>query len=80
MFSEAQDLKLGLAEAASSVSSGLNNYDLDFESVQRGNPEMQRRTQEVINFCAMSGEKENLIKSIHDVCGRFVKCHSRISP
>ena len=28
---------------------------------------MQRRAQEVINFCAMSGEKENLIKSIHDV-------------
>ena len=74
--------KIGIGGgAASSVSSGLNNYDLDFESVQRGNPEMQRRAQEVINFCAMSGEKENLIKSIHDVgAGGFVKRHSRISP
>ena len=60
--------KIGIGgKAASSVSSGLNNYNLDFESVQRGNPEMQRRAQEVINFCAMSGEKENIIKSIHDV-------------
>ena len=51
--------KIGIGGgAASSVSSGINNYDLDFESVQRGNPEMQRRAQEVINFCAMSGEKE----------------------
>ncbi len=60
--------KIGIGGgAASSVSSGFNNYELDFKSVQRGNPEMQRRAQEVINFCAMSGEKENIIKSIHDV-------------
>ncbi len=60
--------KIGIGGgAASSVCSGLNNYDLDFESVQRGNPEMQRRVQEVINSCAMSGENANLIVSIHDV-------------
>ena len=73
--------KIGIGGGCLIGFSGLNNYDLDFESVQRGNPEMQRRAQEVINFCAMSGEKENLIKSIHDVgAGGFVKRHSRISP
>jgi len=52
--------------AASSMSSGQSDADLDFASVQRGNPEMQRRAQEVIDRCWMQGE-DNPIKSIHDV-------------
>ncbi len=52
--------------AASSVSSGASAEDLDFASVQRGNAEMQRRCQEVIDRCwAMGGA--NPILSIHDV-------------
>lgn len=52
--------------AASSVSSGEGTADLDFASVQRGNPEMQRRAQEVINACSSLGD-ENPILFIHDV-------------
>lgn len=52
--------------AASSMSSGQSDADLDFASVQRGNPEMQRRAQEVIDRCWMQG-LDNPIKSIHDV-------------
>lgn len=52
--------------AASSVHSSDKNAELDFASVQRGNPEMERRAQEVINSCA-SLNKENPILSIHDV-------------
>src|SRR5690625_845202 len=52
--------------AASSVTSGLSDSGLDFSSVQRGNPEIQRRAQEVIDRCWMQGAK-NPIKSIHDV-------------
>jgi phosphoribosylformylglycinamidine synthase len=52
--------------AASSMSSGTSTEDLDFASVQRGNPEMQRRCQEVIDRCAALGE-ENPILSLHDV-------------
>ena len=52
--------------AASSMSSGQSDEDLDFASVQRGNPEMQRRAQEVIDRCWLRGER-NPIKSIHDV-------------
>ncbi|WP_376697012.1 phosphoribosylformylglycinamidine synthase [Wenzhouxiangella sp. EGI_FJ10305] len=52
--------------AASSMSSGQSDADLDFASVQRGNPEMQRRAQEVIDRCWLQGEN-NPIKSIHDV-------------
>ncbi|QOC23039.1 phosphoribosylformylglycinamidine synthase [Wenzhouxiangella sp. AB-CW3] len=52
--------------AASSMSSGQSDEDLDFASVQRGNPEMQRRAQEVIDRCWQRGER-NPIKSIHDV-------------
>ena len=52
--------------AASSVGSGLSQEDLDFASVQRGNPEMQRRCQEVIDACWALGE-HNPILSIHDV-------------
>jgi len=52
--------------AASSMATGTNTADLDFDSVQRGNPEMERRAQEVINACWQLGE-DNPILSIHDV-------------
>lgn len=52
--------------AASSMDTGANAEDLDFDSVQRGNPEMQRRAQEVIDRCWQLGEA-NPILSIHDV-------------
>ncbi|MBW2240719.1 MAG: phosphoribosylformylglycinamidine synthase [Deltaproteobacteria bacterium] len=52
--------------AASSVASGTSAEDLDFASVQRGNPEMERRCQEVIDRCWAQGET-NPILSIHDV-------------
>jgi len=52
--------------AASSVASGASAEDLDFASVQRDNPEMQRRCQEVIDRCWEMGDA-NLIISIHDV-------------
>jgi phosphoribosylformylglycinamidine synthase len=52
--------------AASSVAAGKSDQALDFASVQRGNPEMQRRCQEVIDRCASYGER-NPILSIHDV-------------
>jgi phosphoribosylformylglycinamidine synthase len=52
--------------AASSMASGANAVDLDFDSVQRGNAEMQRRAQEVIENCCALGD-ENPILIIHDV-------------
>ncbi|SMN18674.1 similar to Saccharomyces cerevisiae YGR061C ADE6 Formylglycinamidine-ribonucleotide (FGAM)-synthetase, catalyzes a step in the 'de novo' purine nucleotide biosynthetic pathway [Maudiozyma saulgeensis] len=52
--------------AASSVASGEGSADLDFASVQRGNPEMERRCQQVIDACVALGEN-NPIQSIHDV-------------
>lgn len=52
--------------AASSMASGTNAAELDFDSVQRGNPEIERRAQEVINHCWMQGA-ENPILAIHDV-------------
>jgi phosphoribosylformylglycinamidine synthase len=52
--------------AASSLGSGSSSADLDFASVQRGNPEMQRRAQEVIDRCWALGE-HNPIALIHDV-------------
>ena len=52
--------------AASSMDTGANAADLDFDSVQRGNPEMERRAQEVIDRCWQLGEN-NPILSIHDV-------------
>ncbi|WP_395374372.1 phosphoribosylformylglycinamidine synthase [Marinicella sp. W31] len=52
--------------AASSVSSGQSDEGLDFASVQRDNPEMQRRCQEVIDRCWYQG-KDSPIRSIHDV-------------
>ncbi len=52
--------------AASSMATGANIEDLDFDSVQRGNAEIQRRAQEVIDRCWQLGEA-NPILSIHDV-------------
>ncbi len=52
--------------AASSMAAGSNTEALDFDSVQRGNPEMQRRAQEVIDHCWALGEA-NPILAIHDV-------------
>ncbi len=52
--------------AASSMASGSSHEDLDFASVQRENPEMERRCQEVIDRCWAQGER-NPILSIHDV-------------
>ena len=52
--------------AASSLSSAQGSEDLDFASVQRGNAEVQRRAQEVINACVAMGAK-NPIRFIHDV-------------
>ena len=61
----AMDIGLG-GGAASSMSSGQSSEDLDFASVQRGNPEMQRRCQEVIDACWQLGA-DNPIMFIHDV-------------
>ncbi|MBC7603199.1 MAG: phosphoribosylformylglycinamidine synthase, partial [Ramlibacter sp.] len=52
--------------AASSMATGANAAELDFDSVQRGNPEIERRAQEVINHCWAEGEN-NPILAIHDV-------------
>ncbi|GMA38502.1 phosphoribosylformylglycinamidine synthase [Mobilicoccus caccae] len=52
--------------AASSMAAGVNAADLDFDSVQRGNPEIERRAQEVINHCRQLGS-DNPILAIHDV-------------
>src|SRR5213080_848492 len=52
--------------AASSMATGANTADLDFDSVQRGNAEIQRRAQEAIDRCWQMGNA-NPILSIHDV-------------
>ncbi|MBO2581807.1 phosphoribosylformylglycinamidine synthase [Shewanella algae] len=52
--------------AASSMASGQSSEDLDFASVQRENPEMERRCQEVIDRCWQMGDA-NPIQFIHDV-------------
>lgn len=52
--------------AASSMAAGASSSDLDFASVQRDNPEMERRCQEVIDQCWQLGER-NPIVFIHDV-------------
>ncbi|MDN3648526.1 phosphoribosylformylglycinamidine synthase [Reinekea marina] len=60
-------MQIGLGGgAASSVDSAEGNEDLDFASVQRGNPEMERRCQEVIDRCWELGDN-NPIAFIHDV-------------
>lgn len=88
-------LRIGLGGgSASSKSAGLASQELDFASVQRGNPEMERRCQEVINACIALNE-HNPILSIHDVgagglsnavpelveaCGRGAKINLRKIP
>ncbi|MDO9357424.1 MAG: phosphoribosylformylglycinamidine synthase [Polaromonas sp.] len=60
-------MRIGMGgSAASSMASGANAAQLDFDSVQRGNPEIERRAQEVINQCAQLGT-DNPILAIHDV-------------
>ena len=60
-------MRIGLGGgAASSMTTGSNAESLDFDSVQRGNPEMERRAQEVIDRCWASGA-DNPILAIHDV-------------
>ncbi|MGQ9661243.1 MAG: phosphoribosylformylglycinamidine synthase [Kiritimatiellia bacterium] len=60
-------LRIGLGGgAASSMATGSNVAELDFDSVQRDNAEMQRRCQEVVEACIALGEK-NPILSIHDL-------------
>lgn len=60
-------LRIGLGGgAASSMSAGSSSAELDFASVQRSNPEIERRCQEVIDNCWRMGE-QNPIMSIHDV-------------
>ena len=60
-------MRIGMGgSAASSMAAGANAAQLDFDSVQRGNPEIERRAQEVINQCAQLGVA-NPILAIHDV-------------
>ena len=60
-------MRIGLGGgAASSMATGANTADLDFDSVQRGNAEIERRAQEVIDRCWQMGD-DNPILSIHDV-------------
>jgi phosphoribosylformylglycinamidine synthase len=71
-------MRIGMGgSAASSMATGANAAELDFDSVQRGNPEIERRAQEVINQCWILGEGKaagkgigavgNPILAIHDV-------------
>ena len=60
-------MRIGMGgSAASSMATGANAAALDFDSVQRGNPEIERRAQEVINHCWAQGAA-NPILAIHDV-------------
>jgi phosphoribosylformylglycinamidine synthase len=67
-------MRIGMGgSAASSMATGANAAELDFDSVQRGNPEIERRAQEVINQCWIQGNtggpsgSGNPILAIHDV-------------
>jgi phosphoribosylformylglycinamidine synthase len=66
-------MRIGMGgSAASSMATGANAAELDFDSVQRGNPEIERRAQEVINQCWILGQGDqgqpgNPILAIHDV-------------
>ena len=67
-------MRIGMGgSAASSMATGANAAELDFDSVQRGNPEIERRAQEVIDHCWALGENGgpsgsgNPILAIHDV-------------
>ena len=55
-------MKIGMGGgAASSMATGTNAASLDFDSVQRGNPEIERRAQEVINHCWAQGDKNPVL-------------------
>jgi phosphoribosylformylglycinamidine synthase len=64
-------MRIGMGgSAASSMAGGANLAELDFDSVQRANPEIERRAQEVITACAALGSEDaalNPILAIHDV-------------
>jgi phosphoribosylformylglycinamidine synthase len=64
-------MRIGMGgSAASSMAGGANLAELDFDSVQRANPEIERRAQEVITSCAALGAEDaalNPILAIHDV-------------
>ncbi|MGH8273727.1 MAG: phosphoribosylformylglycinamidine synthase [Gammaproteobacteria bacterium] len=59
-------MEIGLGGGAASSRAGGGDAELDFASVQRGNPEMQRRAQEVIEACITRG-KSSPILAVHDV-------------
>ena len=60
-------MRIGMGgSAASSMATGANAAELDFDSVQRGNPEIERRAQEVIDHC-WALQEANPILAIHDV-------------
>ena len=60
-------MKIGLGGgAASSIGAGSQSEALDFDSVQRGNPEMERRCQQVIDGC-IALDADNPMLSIHDI-------------
>ncbi len=60
-------MRIGLGGgAASSMTTGSNDEALDFDSVQRGNAEMERRCQEVIDVCVALGDQSPIL-SIHDI-------------
>ncbi len=60
--------------AASSMATGANTAQLDFDSVQRGNPEIQRRAQEVINACWQLGSANPILSIPRRRRGRVVEC------
>ena len=62
--------------AASSLASGTSSADLDFASVQRGNPEIERRAQEVIDRCWAMGKANPISADTRRRCRRPVQCGS----
>jgi phosphoribosylformylglycinamidine synthase len=68
-------MKIGLGGgAASSIGAGSQSEALDFDSVQRGNPEMERRCQQVIDGCIALGA-DNPMLSIHDIGAEIGRAH-----
>ena len=73
-------MKIGLGGgAASSIGAGSQSEALDFDSVQRGNPEMERRCQQVIDGCIALGA-DNPILSIHEPSPRSALASAAPSP
>lgn len=70
---------IGLGGGSASSQVEGSSAELDFASVQRGNPDVERRAQEVINACTSLGD-ENPILFIHDIgAGMFYEIHRRSS-